>query len=445
MTKWLSRYLKPSQVSKLYIAVALIAVIGVSVAIMKLTETEKRQRREEAEVTNIITAKNSREYGLDAVNSKVSVVSKTQRDMQRDIETLTNENKTLRENSRASVALARELKTALDEIKALKEQVAQNQEKTDLKIKNAMADKAIDAKVNDIMADGSVDSASTSSLKADPQRRPTKNKGFSYGTPDKQPASTTTANTMRPLRPEQPQPTKQDTNLNAEGRNSSLFTVIEDKTSQAEEENKSIYLPKGSILTGVLMTGLDAPTQSSASENPVPVLVRLKKEAILPNYAQIEEVRECFALMAGYGELSTERANLRGEGISCVRKDGGVIEANFASYAVGEDGKAGLKGTLVTRNSTILANAMMAGFASGLASMFNVDTVPTISTDSNGNVQYQSVYSSSAVQGGVATGATNAMEKLADYYMQLADSMHPVIEIGAGRVVDMIVTKGTTL
>ncbi|GAM71768.1 incF plasmid conjugative transfer pilus assembly protein traB [Vibrio sp. JCM 19236] len=173
-----------------------------------------------------------------------------------------------------------------------------------------------------------------------------------------------------------------------------------------------------------MLTGLDAPTASSAQNNPIPLLVRLKKEAILPNFHTLDDVRECFALMAGYGDLSSERAFLRGEAITCVRKDGQIIEQSFKGFAVGEDGKNGLKGTLVTRNSTVLANAMMAGFAAGMASMFDVNPVPVISTSSSGQQEYQDVWSSQALQGGAAKGASEAMTKLADYYMNLADSMH---------------------
>ena len=112
---------------------------------------------------------------------------------------------------------------------------------------------------------------------------------------------------------------------------------------------------------------------------------------------------------------------------------------------VGEDGKAGLKGTLVTRNSAILVRTMMAGFMSGMASAFDVTPVPVISTSSDGAQQYQDVWSPNAVQGGVAKGASEGLDKLAEYYMDLADQMHPVIEIGGGRIIDMIITKGTTL
>ncbi len=224
-------------------------------------------------------------------------------------------------------------------------------------------------------------------------------------------------------------------------RTPQLMTIIESETI-VEDEN-DFYIPRGSILTGQLITGVDVPTSASTSDNPFPVLVRIKKEAILANNNRMNEVNECFALMAGYGDLSSERAYFRGESITCILADKTVIEASLGAYAVGEDGKAGLKGRLVTKNGKVLGNTMLAGFGSGLASAFDVSPVPVISTTSDGQQQYQDVFSPDAVQGGFAKGASLAMEKLADYYLKLADAMHPVIEIGAGRTIDIIISKGS--
>ncbi|WP_280818854.1 TraC family protein [Thiorhodococcus minor] len=86
----------------------------------------------------------------------------------------------------------------------------------------------------------------------------------------------------------------------------------------------AIMIPAGSLLRGVLLSGMDAPTGRQARRDPYPALVRLKHTAILPNRFRAD-VRECFITVAGYGELSSERAFLRTEVITCVRRDGGMI------------------------------------------------------------------------------------------------------------------------
>ena len=42
-------------------------------------------------------------------------------------------------------------------------------------------------------------------------------------------------------------------------------------------------------------------------------------------------------------------------------------------------------------------------------------------------------------------GVSNAAEKLADFYLKMADQIAPVIEISAGREVNVVVTSMTAL
>ena len=210
-----------------------------------------------------------------------------------------------------------------------------------------------------------------------------------------------------------------------------------------EADNKS-FLPAGSILTGTLITGADFPTGSKSRDNPTPVLIRLQKTAILPNLFR-SDVRECFLLASGHGDLSTERANLRSELISCVRNDGSMIQSKLSGYVAGEDGKAGMRGRLVSKTGTMIARTMVAGFLSGMAQAFDYDPVEVLSTTASNNVQYQSKWSADAAKSGLATGLTKSLDRVADFYMNLADQMTPVVEIGAGRQVDVVVISKTDL
>ena len=83
------------------------------------------------------------------------------------------------------------------------------------------------------------------------------------------------------------------------------------QSSEPSAKHSEVFIPAGSILTGVLLNGLDAPTGKKAKKEPMPVLFRIKKEAILPNRFHAD-VRECFLLAAGFGDLSAERAYFRG-------------------------------------------------------------------------------------------------------------------------------------
>ncbi|NEX23225.1 conjugal transfer protein TraB, partial [Thiorhodococcus mannitoliphagus] len=206
----------------------------------------------------------------------------------------------------------------------------------------------------------------------------------------------------------------------------------------------AILIPAGSLLRGVLLSGMDAPTGRQARRDPYPALVRLKHDAILPNRFRAD-VRECFITVAGYGELSSERAFLRTEVITCVRRDGGVIEVPVDGYAVGEDGKVGLRGRLVSKQGQVIARAMQVSFLQGISDVFNKSSVTTISTTSDGKVQYQDVLSGDSAQAAAITGTGKALDRLAQYYLDMAENIFPVIEVDAGRPIEVILNRGASL
>lgn len=193
------------------------------------------------------------------------------------------------------------------------------------------------------------------------------------------------------------------------------------------------YLPSGSMITGVLLTGVDAPTGRSAVKDPVPVLVRIKHEAVLPNRYRAD-VRECFMILEAVGDLASERAMMRSTGVSCVRKDRTVIDVPIQGWVVGEDGRAGLRGRLVTKQGEAIRKAMLAGFADGISRAFGgSNQLRTGSEDVD--------YGQSAESGFVG-GASSALDRIAQYYLDLADQLHPVVEIDSGRKVTIVLLKG---
>lgn len=201
----------------------------------------------------------------------------------------------------------------------------------------------------------------------------------------------------------------------------------------------TMYLPSGSILTGVNITGVDAATGKEALANPIPMLIRIKHDAILPNRYRAD-VRECFVLASGYGDLASERAYMRASSISCVRKDKRVIDIKVEMVAIGPDGKAGIRGRLVSRQGQVIAKAALAGLAQGLSQAFGGGRYQTPylvpgTLPSSGEVGAQ------ALGGGVGS----AFDSIAKYYLKLADQMFPVVEIDPGQRVTFVMTRGTTM
>ena len=220
------------------------------------------------------------------------------------------------------------------------------------------------------------------------------------------------------------------------------------RASASEKSEAEVFIPAGTLLSGYLLNGLDAPTGKKARKEPFPVLARIKQEAILPNRFRAD-LRECFLIASGYGDLSAERAYIRAETLSCVRQDGGVIEVPIDAYAVGEDGKLGLRGNIVSKQGQLMANSLLAGFAKGFSDAFGRVQVPFLLSGSpgsmGGSVPYQSAFSGQAVEGGALKGAGYSMDRMAHYYMDLAENLFPVVEIDATRQIEFVVQRGTPL
>ena len=209
----------------------------------------------------------------------------------------------------------------------------------------------------------------------------------------------------------------------------------------------AVYIPAGAILRGVFLNGLDMPTGQQARSQPTPALIRVKDLAILPNRVRAD-VRECFVIVGGFGDLASERAYLRGETLTCVRADGGVIEVPVEAYAVGEDGKVGLRGRVVSKQGAMLAKALQAGFLQSFAQMFN--QVPAIPV-SNGPMAAATSWRINPCsrdkprRGPRHAGWAGAMDRLANYYMDMAEQTFPVLEVDAGRGVELILNAGVSL
>ena len=205
------------------------------------------------------------------------------------------------------------------------------------------------------------------------------------------------------------------------------------------------WIPSGSFVPGALLSGLDAPAGTSASRNPHPVLIHLTGAASLPGAARLG-VESCRATGAGYGRLSSERAYVRLERLSCVLRSGDVIDAEVRGYVAGEDGKTGVRGRLVSKRGRMLSRGILAGFSAGAGeALRNSGSSTGITAGGTTITAFGGGSGKDLARAGIGGGAGEAGRLLAEYYLRLAEEVFPVIEVDAGRRVDVVVTEGTEL
>ena len=200
------------------------------------------------------------------------------------------------------------------------------------------------------------------------------------------------------------------------------------------------YLPAGTFMRATLLNGLDAPTGGQAQQNPHPIMLQVVDNAQLPNSVKAN-LKGCVVTGNGHGDLSAERAYIRLDRLSCVDEEGGAIDVSVKGYVSGEDGKTGLRGRLITKTGQVLANAIFIGAIGGFG-----DAIRQQATTQSNNafgVQNQSV--NNPWQYGLGGGIGKSMDRVAQYYIKLADKLFPVVEVDGGRVVDIVLTRGVSI
>lgn len=198
------------------------------------------------------------------------------------------------------------------------------------------------------------------------------------------------------------------------------------------------FVTAGSFAKVVLLSGFDAPTGGQAANMALPVVLRVKSFFNLPNYYRAN-LKECFIVGNAYGDLPSERAYIRLSKLSCGLKNGTALEVEIKGHVAGEDGSFGMRGKVVSKQGALLAKTFFAGLFAGIGNSIAAQNT-TIQTSPLGTTS--TIDPNKTMQSGLGTGASTALNKLGDFYLQQANAIFPIIEISAERVGEVYLMEG---
>jgi len=212
------------------------------------------------------------------------------------------------------------------------------------------------------------------------------------------------------------------------------------KEWEPEKAVKKLFLPPGSFVKGTLLAGVDAPASVSAQQTPYPVLVRLTDYAVLPNDF-ITDIRACVIVGSAYGDISSERVYIRSESLACIREDEELFSVNIdlKADAVGEDGKLGLRGKVVSKEGQMIGRAIISGFISGISDVLRSATRVTWYPLADWEEDVHRPSMGESFQAAGLGGIGKAADLLAKYYIDMMKRIYPVIEIEAGREITFVI------
>jgi conjugal transfer pilus assembly protein TraB len=213
----------------------------------------------------------------------------------------------------------------------------------------------------------------------------------------------------------------------------------------SKQRHYTNVLPAGAFAQAVLIGSVDANCGVSSTSDPKPVLLRILENGTLPNNFK-SKLKRCVAVGASHGDVSSERVYIRLERMSCIDKTTGeVIETDVAGYIAGEDGKAGIRGEVVDRSGSMIARAAVGGFFGGISQFMQGSIMNQQLSQLSKETDGKAIFNMDALKQGGVQGVGSALDKLSDYYIKRAEQLQPVIQIAAGRTVDIVFTHGAKI
>lgn len=200
------------------------------------------------------------------------------------------------------------------------------------------------------------------------------------------------------------------------------------------------YLPAGSFAKATLLTGVTALASGAGLGTPMPVLMFLDVTT-LPGLRKAG-TKSCHLTGAATADLSSERVHVRLDRLSCVGPADEVLDIPVSGYAVGPDGRVGVRGQLVSRSGAAISAALSTAVISGLGKSIALSSQQTTTSTLTG---VTTATYSDAARAGFGQGFANAADRLVQYYINLSERIYPCIEVSNGLPLEIVFSQGVHL
>lgn len=230
---------------------------------------------------------------------------------------------------------------------------------------------------------------------------------------------------------------KADNNLLAQASISDIPPAPNSEKENSANGKRIVYLPAGTTLRGRIINSFPAPV---GGEKFPAVLIELEGHARLPNNYRLDLTR-CLVIAKAEGSYVLERAKLETYKLSCILRNGKVIEVSPKGMVVsGEDGMEGVRGRFLNINReqllTYFGGTAISGFFSALQQgQITRHTTPFgTATDIRNEFLY-------ALYGALA----QTWNEFARFYLEQAKRIVPVVVVQAGVPVYIVLVDGVSL
>ncbi|WP_375393342.1 TrbI/VirB10 family protein [uncultured Sphingomonas sp.] len=212
-----------------------------------------------------------------------------------------------------------------------------------------------------------------------------------------------------------------------------------------EIEDSPDYLPPNSYAPARVIVGVDASAGVASQTDPLPVVLRITgpaRSVVKDGKLLTTRLEGCVVNGAARGDLSAEKVYVKLQKMTCDQPGGRVAVSEvkgFISFA----GKTGVRGRVVSREGSLVSQALIAGIVAGFGRGFSANANGVFSGLATGvDGKRQTLSAGDIVQGGFGQGVGDAADSVSKYLIERAEQYQPVIEMPTGIDVEIVFLDG---
>ncbi len=210
-------------------------------------------------------------------------------------------------------------------------------------------------------------------------------------------------------------------------------------------EDSADYLPPNSYAPATVIVGVDASAGVSSQTDPLPVVLRITGPArsVMQNGRVLTtRLTGCVVNGSARGDLSSEKVYVKLAKMTCDQPGGRVAVSEvkgFISFA----GKSGVRGRVVSREGSLVSQALLAGIIGGFGRGFSANANSVFSgVTTNADGSRSKLSAGDILGGGLGQGAGDAADTVSKYLIERAEQYQPVVEMPTGISVDIVFLDG---
>jgi conjugal transfer pilus assembly protein TraB len=210
-------------------------------------------------------------------------------------------------------------------------------------------------------------------------------------------------------------------------------------------EDSPDYLPPNSYARARVIVGVDASAGVASQTDPLPVVLRITgpaRSVVQNGKVLTTRIEGCIVNGAARGDLSSEKVYVKLARMTCDQPGGRVAVSEvkgFISFA----GKSGVRGRVVSREGSLVSQALLAGIVGGFGRGFSANANSVFSgVRANADGTKSKLSPGDIIGGGLGQGAGDAADTVSKYLIERAEQYQPVVEMPTGIDVEIVFLDG---